>query len=559
MIYLRQSTASQEIAIGQFLDSTDGDTEEAGLTIANTDIKIWKTGATTLANKNSGGATYISNGVYYAVLDATDTDTLGSGIIFVHVQGALVVRLEFCVITANWYDTMFSTDILDVNTTHVAGTAQTGNDNGADINAILVDTDDLQTNQGAWATATGFATSGALATHDGKLDTIDGIVDAILVDTGEIGTAGAGLTNINLPNQTMDIVGDITGNLSGSVGSVSGTVTLADGSLTAAKIGADAITAAKVAADVHAETADSVWDEVLTGATHNIATSSGRRLRDIASNIVLTGTSPDTAGTANTAIRVELDGAGSSTDGAYDPAIVVITAGTGVGQSRQVFEYDGTNKYCYINRSWKVIPDNTSEYTIVGDSGDTHVNEGLATGGGSTTIIFNSLASAVDDTYIGQVVFLSAGTGEDQARNIIDYNGTTKVATVERAWETNPANGATVYSVLPRADLTTLKANIAALNDFDPAVDTVALVTDITTKTGFSLSTAGIDSILDEQIGDGTITMREALRGFIAVLAGKSSGGATATLIFRDDADSKDVITATVDANGNRTAVTFNP
>jgi len=130
---------------------------------------------------------------------------------------------------------------------------------------------------------------------------------------------------------------------------------------------------------------------------------------------------------------------------------------------------------------------------------------------------------------------------------------------VERAWETNPANGATVYSVLPRADLTTLKANIAALNDFDPAVDTVALVTDITTKTGFSLSTAGIDSILDEQIGDGTITMREALRGFIAVLAGKSSGGATATLIFRDDADGKDVITATVDANGNRTAVTFNP
>lgn len=37
-----------------------------------------------------------------------------------------------------------------------------------------------------------------------------------------IGTAGAGLTNINLPNQTMDITGNITGNLSGSVGSVTG-------------------------------------------------------------------------------------------------------------------------------------------------------------------------------------------------------------------------------------------------------------------------------------------------------------------------------------------------
>jgi len=46
-------------------------------------------------------------------------------------------------------------------------------------------------------------------------------VAAILVDTAEIGAAGAGLTNINLPDQTMDI----TGNLSGSVGSVTAEVT----------------------------------------------------------------------------------------------------------------------------------------------------------------------------------------------------------------------------------------------------------------------------------------------------------------------------------------------
>lgn len=59
-------------------------------------------------------------------------------------------------------------------------------------------------------------------------------VAAVLVDTAEIGAAGAGLTEaggdgdhltaINLPNQTMDITGNITGNLSGSVGSVTGNV-----------------------------------------------------------------------------------------------------------------------------------------------------------------------------------------------------------------------------------------------------------------------------------------------------------------------------------------------
>lgn len=40
----------------------------------------------------------------------------------------------------------------------------------------------------------GLATASALATLDGKVDTVDGVVDAILVDTAEIGAAGAGLT-----------------------------------------------------------------------------------------------------------------------------------------------------------------------------------------------------------------------------------------------------------------------------------------------------------------------------------------------------------------------------
>lgn len=42
----------------------------------------------------------------------------------------------------------------DVNTTHVSGTAQTANDIGADTNTILDDTNELQTNQGNWLTAT---------------------------------------------------------------------------------------------------------------------------------------------------------------------------------------------------------------------------------------------------------------------------------------------------------------------------------------------------------------------------------------------------------------------
>lgn len=123
-IYLKQSTASQEVPLGYFVDSTDGNTEKTGLTIANTDIKVWKTGATTLANKNSGGGTHISNGIYYTVLDATDTDTLGSLVLFVHVSGALTVRLECVILAANIYDSLIGGgDILDVSMTQILGAA----------------------------------------------------------------------------------------------------------------------------------------------------------------------------------------------------------------------------------------------------------------------------------------------------------------------------------------------------------------------------------------------------------------------------------------------------
>ena len=117
MIPLKQSTASQEIPLGYFLDSTDGNTEETALSIANTDIKLWKAGATTLANKNSGGATHISNGLYYATLDATDTDTLGPLVIFVHVAGALPIRLECRVLPANVYEALVTgTEWLEATT-----------------------------------------------------------------------------------------------------------------------------------------------------------------------------------------------------------------------------------------------------------------------------------------------------------------------------------------------------------------------------------------------------------------------------------------------------------
>ena len=88
---------------------------------------------------------------------------------------------------------------------------------------------------------------------------------------------------------------------------------------------------------------------------------------------------------------------------------------------------------------------------------------------------------------------------------------------------------------------------------FDNTADQV-IVTTNNDKTGYTLSATGVDDVLDEVV-EGTITLRQAVNLFLSVLTGKSSGGGTATLVFRDTADSKNRLSVTVDANGNRTAV----
>lgn len=69
---------------------------------------------------------------------------------------------------------------------------------------------------------------------------------------------------------------------------------------------------------------------------------------------------------------------------------------------------------------------------------------------------------------------------------------------------------------------------------------------------------ANADALLDRAAGIETNrTLRQGLRLMLAAVLGKASGLATTSVIFRDTNDTKDRITATVDASGNRTAVTL--
>ncbi len=189
---------------------------------------------------------------------------------------------------------------------------------------------------------------------------------------------------------------------------------------------------------------DFVWDEPLTGSSHNDPTSAGKRLRQINAPVLLDGTSPG----SNASTYINLDGDASAVDGTYDPGVISIYEGTGAGQSRQIFEYDGTLKRAYINRDWKVTPSSDSKYLLTANSGDTHVNEGKAQGGGASTITLNELASDVDDVYNEQTVFIVAGLGADQSRVVSDYDGDTQIATVDHAWDITP-DTTSIYAMLP--------------------------------------------------------------------------------------------------------------
>lgn len=281
MIFLRQSTASQEVILGPFLDDTDGKTAETGLTIANTDIKIWKTGGTTESDKNSGGATHIASGRYYAVLDATDTNTIGPLEVNVHVSGALPVKVRCCVLDEAVYDVMFGTtspstyaggDTSGVTTllsrigssltitsgrvnadvTHIATAAVNTNSAQLGVNVVnfggsagtfvsgrpAVNASYIGGVPVTATTSITFPAASTVATTTGAVGSVTGAVGSV---TGAVGS----------------VTGNVGGNVTGSVGSIAtggiAATSFAAGAINAAAIANGAIDAATFAADVDAE------------------------------------------------------------------------------------------------------------------------------------------------------------------------------------------------------------------------------------------------------------------------------------------------------------------
>jgi spore maturation protein SpmB len=158
---------------------------------------------------------------------------------------------------------------------------------------------------------------------------------------------------------------------------------------------------------------------------------------------------------------------------------------------------------------------------------------------GDTAITLDATAAAQTDFYKGSVVAIISGDGANQARIITAYNGSTKVATIDRGWDVALTTGGTrsVFAVFPQG-----------LNQPLTSGQTTAAV-----PTTAQIAT----EIFDTQTVEAGMTFRGALRLMGAVLAGRRSGTGSGTEVFNAAVtNAKPRVTATIDGNGNRTNVT---
>jgi hypothetical protein len=210
------------------------------------------------------------------------------------------------------------------------------------------------------------------------------------------------------------------------------------------------------------------------------------------------------------------------------------------------------------------------EHTAIADELWDEVLSGHLTSG-TTGAALNAAASAGDPWATALPGAYSSG----QAGNIVGANlnaTVTSRAVAGDAMALTSGERTTLTGVLWAAlttGLTTVGSIGKLLVDRIDAAITSRLVSGTVTvgtnndKTGYALSSGERDAIavalldLVDAIEAG-VPVRKALRAILAATGGKSSGGGTGTETFRNAvADSKNRLVATVDSNGNRSAITY--
>ena len=193
MMYLKADTAV-EVPVGPAVAVGDGFTPVTNLSIAGADeAELLKyngnTAITTTAIAGSLAAITGADGYYTLDLSASNTDTEGFMILLINDDSLILpIRLEFQVVAANIYDSMFAvagTDVLDINVKEISGNSTAADNAQADYDGT-----------GYNKSNSTIGTASVLTGHTVQTANHTSNIAAILADTAEIGTAGVGLHDL---------------------------------------------------------------------------------------------------------------------------------------------------------------------------------------------------------------------------------------------------------------------------------------------------------------------------------------------------------------------------
>lgn len=339
-------SATTTVAIGPFVDSTDGSTLETGLTINASDVILSKNGGTGAA-KNTGACAANSGmpGYYNCTFNATDSNTAGTLQVSIAVAGALPVYQEFtvgpvAVNTTQWGGTAVASATVNANATQISGDA-TAADNletafdgtcgpvqpfgilrqctaaSAAAGTITLDASATfgdNTLAGATVIACGstqgYCQTGSIASNVGSTDvatlaanwavTPSGTVTYTIFGTSAATGGGGGATAAevwaysggrtvtgvsgNVTGSVASVTGNVGGNVTGSVGSVTGAVGSVTGNVGGTVNGLTTTAQANVRTAVGLATAN--MDTQFTGVPAAVW-ANGTRLLTAGTNIVL--------------------------------------------------------------------------------------------------------------------------------------------------------------------------------------------------------------------------------------------------------------------------------
>ncbi|HLF76001.1 MAG TPA: hypothetical protein VJB57_00785, partial [Dehalococcoidia bacterium] len=309
---IRQST-SIDVAIGPFLDETDGKTAETGLTLTQPDIRLKKNGGAWAQKAAAQTLSHEEAGWYELTLDATDTNTVGQLIVAVHESGALPVWREFCVLEEAIYDALLAasaTGLLPANVTQWLGSAPETPD------VAGVPSVDLQYVVGLSAVATGGRPE-VNATHWGGTAVasanvlIDGAITAAKIASDAIQAAkiqDGALSAAKFASGAFDAVWSVAARL----------LTAGTNIVLAKGVGVTGLNDPTVGA-----IANQVWDEAIAG--HAGAGSTGEALSDAGA----AGTPPTAAEVADAVWDEAI--AGHAGAGSTGEALAAASSGSAAG------------------------------------------------------------------------------------------------------------------------------------------------------------------------------------------------------------------------------------